>query len=501
MIATGCISKSDRQFQLFDVDCRQCTVSFDAGEVVTDAGLLPIRQLDLQLGVLQGAAAVLADPRSAQFCTYSTEQVLTQTIYQLLGGYFDCNDANTLRYDPVLQVLVGKVPGSDDATLASGSTLARFRYGFTRRQAQLSVEERTIEQECQTAKCERIRKLNRYFVELFVKTRSTPPTRITLDFDATDDPTHGSQQLSLFHGYYKQHQYLPLLVFEGETKFPLAGWLRSGTAHASWGAIDTLRELTETLRAAWPGVEILVRADAGYAIPELYTFCEENGLKYVIGYSSNNVLKSKSQILMNYVQACATMYDEPMQRFQDIRDYQAESWDHPRRVIAKCEVTAQGGVNRRFVITNLEECPKHIYCNVYVQRGDSPERAIQELKHGLSLDRLSSHRFLANAFAMQCHLLAYALFVLFREANAAVPEVAQHTLETVRSKLLKIGAVVQTSARKVWFHASATWPGQGLFVRVCDAVQSFAERLRQLWAEKLIAAQTIKLGNPATLTK
>lgn len=501
MIATGCNSKSDHQFEFFEVDRRKCTVSFDAGEVVTDAGLLPIRQLDLQLGVLQGAAAVLTDPRSALFCTYTTEQVLTQTIYQLLGGYFDCNDANTLRYDPALQTLVGIAPGSDDATLASGSTLARFRYCFTRRQGQLSVDERTIEQECQTAKCERIRALNRYFVDLFVKTRSTPPTRITLDFDATDDPTHGSQQLSLFHGHYKQHQYLPLLVFEGETKFPLAGWLRSGTAHASWGAIDTLRELTEALRAAWPGVEILVRADAGYAIPELYTFCEENGLKYVIGYGTNNVLKSKSQILMNYVQACATMYDEPMQRFQDICDYQAESWDHPRRVIAKCEVTAQGGINRRFVITNLEESPKHIYCNVYVQRGDSPERAIQELKHGLSLDRLSSHRFLANAFAMQCHLLAYALFVLFREANAAVPEVAKHTLETVRSTLFKIGAVVKTSARKVWFHASATWPGRDLFVRVCDAVKSFAERLRQLWAEKLVAAQTIKLGNTATLTK
>ena len=170
-------------------------------------------------------------------------------------------------------------------------------------------------------------------------------------------------------------------------------------------------------------MEILVRRDSGYAIPALYEYCEESGLKYVIGYPTNATLKDRTQLLMNYVEARSALYDEPSQQFQDLQNYQAESWSRSRRVIAKCEVTAQGGPNRRFVVTNLTECPEYIYRQVYVKRG-VPERAIEELKHGLGLDRLSSHRFFANAFVMQCHLLAYALFVLFREANTDVPEVA-----------------------------------------------------------------------------
>lgn len=501
MSETGCVPEDGGQLALFAVDRREVTVAFDGGEVVTDTGLLAVRQLDRRLGVLSEAAARLPDPRSPRFCTYSTEQILTQTVYQLLGGYFDCHDAQTLRHDPLLQVLVDHAPGTDEATLASGSTLARFRYCYTRRQRQMPVEERTIEQECQAAKCQRMRVLNRFLAELFVKTRTTAPARITLDFDATDDPTHGQQQLSLFHGYYEQHQYLPLLVFDGDTKFPLAGWLRSGTAHPSGGVQETLAELVPMVRAAWPDVEILVRADSGYAIPALYEFCEEHGLKYAIGYATNEVLKVRTQVTMNYVQALAELDDEPCQRFQDLPDYRAGRWDRPRRVIAKCEVTAQGGTNRRFVVTNLTDRPEHVYRQVYVKRGDAPERAIEELKHGLGIDRLSSHRFFANAFALQCHLLAEALFLLFREANAAVPEVAEHTLETVRTRVLKVGAVVKTSARKVWFHAAATWPGRELFCRVCAAVNAFAERLGRLWPDRFVEGLAIALGGPVTLTK
>jgi hypothetical protein len=501
MSETACISGDVRQLSLFEVDRREITVAFDGGEVVTDTGLLAIRQLDRRLGVLSEAAARLPDPRSELFCTFSTEQLLTQTVYQFLAGYFDCNDAKTLRHDPLMQVLVDHVPGTEAAPLASGSTLARFRYAYTRREQQLPINDRTIDEECQASKCERLRVMNRFLADLFVKSRTSPPKRITLDFDATDDPTHGQQQLSLFHGYYEQHQYLPLLVFEGETKFPLAGWLRSGTAHASWGALETLKELVTQLRATWPGLEILVRADSGYAIPALYEYCEEQGLNYVIGYSTNHVLKAKTELMMNYVEAWAELHGESCQRFQDVCDYQADGWSRSRRIIAKCEVTAQGGPNRRFVITNLTGRAEQIYRQIYVQRGDVPERAIEELKHGLGIDRLSSHRFFANAFTLQCHLLAYALYILFREANADVPEVARHTLETVRARVFKIGAVVKTSARKVWFHASATWPGQSVFRRVCAAVNNYAQQLGRLWPDRLVEALAIKLGSTVTITK
>jgi hypothetical protein len=290
-------------------------------------------------------------------------------------------------------------------------------------------------------------------------------------------------------------------VFDGETKFPLSGWLRSGTAHASWGAVETLEELVRLLREVWPEVEILVRADTGYAVPGLYEFCEANNVKYVIGYASNNVLKAKTQLTMNYVQAIGELYGEPVRQFQEVRDYQAESWDQPRRVIAKCETTASGGINRRFVVTNLTEPAEVVYSEIYVKRGDGGERPIQELKHGLEIDRLSSHRFFANAFLMQCHLLAYALFILFREANAEVPEVAEHTLETVRSRVFKIGAVVRVSTRKIWFHASASWPGRDTFRRVCAAVTAFAEHLGRLWQDRLQEGLEATLVGPVELLK
>ena len=493
MSKADCLAELERQLVLFEVDRREVTVAFDGGEVVTDTGLLAVRKLDRELGILAEAAARLPDPRSELTRVYSTAELLSQKVYQLLGGYFDSNDAQLLRHDPALQTVLDRIPGSDSATLASGSTLARFNYGFTRREQSLPVEERTIEQECQKAKLNRLKELNRFLVELFIKTRSTPPREIVLDIDTTDDPTHGGQQLSLFNAYYKQHQLAPLLVFEGNSKLPLAGWLRTGTAHASWGAVETLQELVTLLREAWPEVEILVRADTGYAVPAVYEFCETHGVKYVIGYGANNVLKARTQLTLDYVEALAKLYDEPVRQFQEVRGYQAESWDRPRRVIAKCEVTAQGGTNRRFVVTNLTEPAETLYSEIYVKRGDGAERPIQELKHGLAIDRLSSHRFFANAFQMQCHLLAYALFVLFREANAEVPEVAEHTLETVRSRVFKVGAVVQVSTRKIWFHASASWPGRDVFARVCAAVDAFSRHFGRLWWDRT------ELGLDATL--
>lgn len=501
MSKADCQSELERQLVLFEVDRREVTVAFDGGEVVTDTGLLAIRKLDRELGILAEAAARLPDPRSELTRVYSTEDLLSQKVYQLLGGYFDSNDAQSLRHDPALQTVLDRIPGTDSATLASGSTLARFNYGFTRREQSLPVEERTIEQECQQAKLDRLKQLNRFLVELFIKSRSTPPREIVLDIDSTDDPTHGGQQLSLFHGYYQQHQYAPLLVFEGNSKFPLAGWLRPGTAHASWGAVEALQELVAPLREAWPEVEILVRADTGYAVPAVYEFCETHGLKYVIGYGANNVLKARTQLTLDYVEALAKLYDEPVRQFQEVRGYQAESWDRPRRVIAKCEVTAQGGTNRRFVVTNLTEPAETLYSEIYVKRGDGAERPIQELKHGLAIDRLSSHRFFANAFQMQCHLLAYALFVLFREANAEVPEVREHTLATVRSRVFKVGAVARVSTRKIWFHASASWPGRDVFVRVCAAVDAFSQRLGRLWQDHLQLGLEARLGGSVELLK
>ena len=467
------------QLTFWDLGPQRVTVDFTGGRVVTDAGLLAIRLLDKELGVLATIAQRLPDPRAQKFVTHSREALLTQEVYQILAGYPDGNDAQATRADPLFQTLVG-VPPAEEQALASGSTLNRFHHAYTRRQAELPVEERPVGREVDAALTQRLQILNAYLPELFIGTRQTPPPYVILDVDPSDDPTHGQQVLSFFHGYFDQHQYFPLFVFDGETGFPLAAWLRPGTVHASCGAVATLRPIVAALRAAWPYVLILVRGDTGLAVPEVYEFCEAEGLLYAFGYGSNAVLQERIAGAVADLQTYYAFYahrEPEVQRFEVIEDYQADSWARPRRIVAKIEINRHG-LNRRFVVTNLSGQGQGIYRGFYVQRGAVPERPLGELKNGLHMDRLSFHRFRANALKLLEHTLAYALVVLHREATAALPEVARAEVGTLRQRLWKVGAVVQTSVRRIWFHFSETWPHRELFVRVYRAVQQFVQRLR-----------------------
>jgi Transposase DDE domain group 1 len=468
-----------QQLTFWEMGRQQVTVDFQGGQVVTDTGLLPIRLLDKELGVLATLAQRLPDPRAQKLVTHSREALLTQEVYQILAGYADGNDAQVVRQDPLFQTLVDVNPDSE-RLLASGSTVNRFHHAYTRRQAELPWEERPVLREVDAAQTQRLQVLNHYLSELFIRTRRKRPSYIVLDSDPSDDPTHGQQVLSLFHGYFDQYQYFPLFVFDGETGFPLAAWLRPGTVHASCGAVSTLRSIVEALRAAWPDVLILVRGDTGMAVPEVYEFCEAEGLLYGFGYASNAVLKHRTDAALSDLEtyyACYQHREPEVQRFEVIEDYQAESWSRPRRIVAKIEINRHG-VNRRFVITNLSGHGQGIYHGFYVQRGAVPEQPIGELKNGLPMDRLSFHRFRANSLKLLEHTLAYALVVLHREATAALPEVAKAQVSTLRPMLWKVGAVVTTSVRRIWFHVSETWPHRQLFVRVYQAVQDFVQSLR-----------------------
>jgi len=350
------------QLTFWDLGRQEVTLDFHGGQIVTETGLLPIRLLDKQLGVLAEIADRLADPRSLKLVTHTREAILTQEVYQILAGYPDGNDAQVLREDPLFQTIVG-VPPDGEHDLASGSTLNRFHQAYTRRQAELPLEERPAQREVNAAMTQRLRVLNDYLPELFIRTRRTPPTTITLDIDPTDDPTHGQQVLSFFHGYFDQHQYFPLLVFDGATGFPLAAWLRPGTVHASCGAVETLRSIVRALKAAWPDVIIQVRGDTGLAIPGLYEFCEEEGLKYALGFATNEVLKKRVAQAIIDVETYYRYYrhrEPEVQRFEVIEDYQAESWSRPRRIVAKIEINRHG-LNCRFVVTNLPGQPGEIY--------------------------------------------------------------------------------------------------------------------------------------------
>jgi hypothetical protein len=475
-MATACPD----QLTLWDLGKQQVTVAFDGGQLVTDAGLLALRELDKRLGVLSELAQRLPDPRAQKYVKHTCEALLTQQVYQIVADYADCNDANRLRDDPLFQTVVDVSPDRDDA-LASGSTVARFHQAFTRRQADLPPEERTVLREIDAALTQRLRILNDYLPELYVRTRRAAPALVIVDLDPSDDPTHGQQVLTGFHGYYDQHQYFPLYAFDGVTGFPLAAWLRPGTVHASCGAVQTLQVIVGRLRAAWPHVVIVVRGDTGLAVPALYEYCEAEGLLYAFGYGSNDVLKARTEGALADLEEYYHWYHhrEPeVQRFEVIEDYQAASWSRPRRIVAKIEINRHG-TNRRFVVTNLSGHPQGIYHGFYVQRGAVPEKPIGELKNGLDADRLSFHRFRANAFKLLEHTLAYALVVLHREATAALPEVAQAEVNTLRLRLWKVAARVNTSVRRIWFHFSETWPYRDLWVRVRQALTQFAAAIEQ----------------------
>jgi hypothetical protein len=453
-------------------------VTFDGERVVSDTGLLLVRAVEKPLRVIAELAQRLPDPRSPQFLHHTVETILTQQVYQILAGYPDHDDANTLRHDPLHQILTDIAPDAD-SPLASGSTLARFAYAFTRRQAERPLEERPVLLEVRHAQCQRLTILNQYLAELFVRTRTTPPAEVILDIDATDDPTHGHQALSGYHGYFGQHQYFPLLVFEGATGFPLAAWLRPGTGSAALGAVDVLRPIVAALRAAWPGVRITVRGDTGFAVPAVYDFCEAENLEYVLGYAGNAVLLRRTDQALTDLRLYHRLYGrrEPrVQRFEEIRGYQAGGWPHPRRVICKVEVTPEGS-QRRFVVSNRPEAAEALYREVYVQRGAVPEQPIGELKNGLRADRLSSCGFCANAFRLLLHVLAYAIVVLFRQACASVADVATASVETLRARLWKVGAVLVSRPRLLRLRVSATWPGVGLWGAVWEATQGFVTQV------------------------
>jgi hypothetical protein len=472
-------AQAQEQLTLFKVASQQICVDFHGGRIVSDAGLLAVRALERPLRVIADLAPQLPDPRSPKFIRHSLEALLTQQVYSLLAGYPDHNDHDVLRDDPLFQILADVSPDAQQP-LASGSTQARFLYAYTRREAERPPEDRDVLLEVRAAQLQRLKIFNNYLVGLYIRTRPTPPTEIILDVDATDDPTHGKQTLSGYHGYFRQHQYFPLHVYEGHSGFPLAVWLRPGTAHASLGAVAILRPIVAALRAAWPGVRILVRADNGLAVPEVYDFCEEQHLSYVLGYATNAVLERATAQALADVELyyrCYGYRDPHVQRFEEIADYQAGSWPHVRRVIAKIEINPQGS-QRRFVVSNLTEPAETVYRHIYVQRGAVPEQPIGEMKNGLRCERLSSHGFCANALRLLVHALAYAIVVLFREAAAGVPEVAKATVATLRQRLWKVGAVVVTSARRIWLHVSETWPWRGVWQRVGEAVASYVARLR-----------------------
>lgn len=435
---------------------------FDEPGTSVDGGAVLLAGLDRGLGLTARLAAAVRDGRQPGKVVHRLVDLVRQRVFGLACGYADCNDATTLRDDPMHKLLLERDP-FDGVGLADQSTLSRFENAAGPRDLYRMASELmdlVVEQNHKRLSSRRVK-------------------RITIDLDPTEDPTHGHQQLALFNGHYDAWCYLPLLAFvtfddEPEQQL-VAAMLRSGRAAASEGAIALLCRLLPRLRQAFPRARLRIRLDGGFAGPEMFDFLEQQRLEYVAAIGRNSVLSRRIEPLMRQVRCATERSGQTETEFDETR-YAARSWGKKhRRVVMKAEVVRledrSARDNARFVVTNLRHLPGNVY-QFYRDRGDSENR-VKELKNDLQMDRTSCTRFLANQLRV---LLTAAAFVLFQQLRLRLTRRTQEerpTAGTMRLRLLKIAVRVQRTARRVMLHFSAShvWATEwARLARSCGAV-------------------------------
>jgi hypothetical protein len=409
--------------------------AFDGGRITSDAGLVWLSKMDEELGLCQSISECVKEWRNRKG-RHPLVSLVRQRVFQIACGYEDQNDSDTLREDPLLKVVCGSLPESG-ADLASQPTISRMENAAT------------------IGSCHRIAQL---LFDLYLKEREKDgaPQRVLLDFDATDDPTHGEQEGSYYHGYYGQHMYHPLLVFDGESGHLLTALLRAGNTHASNSSVAILKRMVGRLKDRWPGVAIEIRADAGFAIPALYDYCEEEGITYTIALITNERLKQMAGDLLEEAIEEHEQTDKKARLFGEAR-YGAESWECERRVIYKAEAMQQG-TNRRFLVSTRAEAPKELY-EFYARRGEA-ENWIKDFKLHMRADRLSCQRFVANQFRLLLHACAYWLMDALRRKLIDSGARRRMQLDTLRLHLIKIGGRVRELITKIRLHLAWGHPGQ-----------------------------------------
>ena len=465
------VSQTAFQLTLDFLTSKPIVVEPSAEQVSSDAGLLPFRQLDERIGLTRQFADALTDRRNVGYIDHSFLEMTRMRVYGILADYADQNDHDVLRSDPIFKLLCDRSIEDDD--LASQPTLSRFENA-------IGVHSFFRLRDC--------------LFDQFIASFEKPPLQLTLDIDPFDDPTHGQQQLTFFHGHYEQYQYLPRVITCAENDLALSVCLLHGTAHAALGAQDDLEHAMRRLREAWPDVHVHLRGDSGFGTPTMYDACEQLGIQYTIGIGMNARLKKLSDSLLEQAISQWETTGQPQRLFTAFW-YRADSWSASRWVIVKCEVNAQG-TNRRAVVTNRAGAmvlPGAAY-DGYADRGESENRN-KELKTGLLADRLSDHRYFANLFRLYLHTAAYNLLVRLRHEVADPPpdpsseEVPAEAFAgrqrrgwhnrrrerdplgegqpcTWRSRLIKVAARVRETSRRVVVELSASWPYLAHFQQV-----------------------------------
>jgi hypothetical protein len=439
-----------KQLLLFKgISNKKIEADFNGGEVSSDAGLLFLREVETRIGLVSKMTDFLRDRRHPGYVKHQILELFKQRVFQIACGYEDGNDSNELRSDPIMKIACERLPDEDPA-LASQPTISRFENSLSRTDLYRIAE---------------------VFVDVFIQSYSEPPEGIILDIDDTDDLTHGRQQLRLFNAYHGDYCYMPIHIYEGRSGKLITTVLRPGKRPTGKQIVSILKRVVRKIRHTWPEVGIILRGDSYYSCPAVFDFCEDNDIKYILGFKPLSPLVRQ---VKPFSEAASLRFDlegQPVKMFTEIL-YKAKSWPKTRRVIVKVEYNALGS-NTRFIITNLEHWNRRfIYQTVYSGRG-AAELMIKEHKNHLMSDRTSCTSFSANQFRLFLHSAAYVLFHTFRALHLKGTEWASAQFDTIRLKIIKIGARIRQRTRKIRIHLPTSFPWkcelQKIWLSCCGA--------------------------------
>jgi hypothetical protein len=429
---------------------KKVEADFEGGEITSNAGALLLRETEKQVGIISAIAFAVRDIRDLRYVDHSISDIVTQRVNQIACGYEDANDSDALRSDPALKISANRLPISG-LDLASQPTVSRLENVV--RRADLV-------------------RMGYAMADNFIASYAVPPELIILDFDDTEDETHGQQQLTLFNKYYDSHCYLPLHVYEGISGKLITSILRPGKRPTGKQVVAVLKRIVKRIRATWPDTLILFRGDSHFCSPEVLRYCDKHNLLYVIGLGGNSVLKRRIEPLMAEARTVFAQAHLPVRLYESFT-YKADTWDSPQRVVAKAEVNSKGN-NPRFVVTNLTDPDDTtVYKYLYCGRGQM-ENYIKDHKIYLKSDRTSCHGFTANQFRLYLHSAAYVLLQAFRENALRTTQFARAQFDTIRLNLLKIGARVSELKTKISLHLPSSFPHKPTLSKISAIFQTLS---------------------------
>ena len=445
---------------------REIVAEFNGGRISSDGGVVLVREVDRRRQIVERFAECFKDAREAGQVEHPVEDLLRQRIYGLTLGHEDLNDHDELRTDALLAAVVGKTDPTGEnrlrerdrgKPLAGKSTLNRLEWGLSEEIGEDRYRRIAVSTEA----------VDRFFVDVFLDGYEEPPDEIVLDLDATDDPLHGAQEGRFFHGYYGCYCYLPLYIFSGSHL--LCARLRRSNIDASEGSVEELERIVGQIRERWPEVKILVRGDSGFAREALMAWCETHGVDYVFGLARNARLQAALEPAFERTAALCAESGQPERVYDEWLHSTLTSWSRERRVIGKAEITIRGE-NPRFVVTSLTDDARTVYEAIYCARGDMENR-IKEQQLQLFASRTSGRLMRVNQIRLWLSSVAYVLLDELRRLGLAGTSWATAYCSTLRLKLLKIGARVRITARKVWVSLASAYPYEAVFARAYDQLQ------------------------------